>query len=756
MKNDNAHWIASGAQWISKAGCRDESNLYLEFARRFDCAAPNALTLDITAVTQYRAAVNDRVIGRGPAVSDRSLYYFDRYTLGPDLLRRGTNLLTVLLFHDGRCTETTQGFEYGEPGLLAHLYGEGAALVSDASWRVRRAPVYAPCASMVSKWGSYKEYYHGEREDDWQSPAFDHSSWEAAVEAAEAVSPGFVQNLVLLDLPPLEAFDVAPQRIIDVSANLGDVQLAGPDVPAPYTGQPITVAPGEPGAMPSVTFDFGRMVVGYPEIKIEAAGAGCIYEVWYGETLEMARLDVVRPPARGVWRAFQRRAFRFLKVSFIALEGPVTLERVIQHNVWYAYDARGAMTGSDARINRMIEVSKYTVRANSSYHYEDCPVREQALWVLDTRLMAWINAYHFGSPALTEKCIRQHFALQRADGSVAACGPKQNAMFHLDYCLHLAAALREYYQYTGDVAFVRELYPYLRKLHGFIKSFQDTDGLLDSDRQDRTPPFLDWSFHIEKAGKTTILNAFYKRYLEDVSALAGLCGDAALAESAVQEAAVVKDAINARLFDVEARLYRDAWRAGAPLPIISQQANMAAIYADVAPPEAVELILARVWDAGAYPRPFAPAFYFIVFEALARAGRYDAIWRTLHDYWGAMLDRGARTWWEVFDPGAPAWAYPHTFLGNTPTYELDWIPVSTCHGWSGIPAYAVPRYLLGVDLSQLYRDTITIEPGLPGLFEKMDYTLPVRGGLLRLAYRGDGARYEIDVLERPAGVELVL
>lgn len=157
MRHDNAQWAGTGAKWISMTGCQDEANLYLQFARRFTCDGRGPLVLDITAVTQYQAAVNGQVIGRGPAVSSPALYYFHRYILSADELRAGENLLTVLTFHDGRYTTTVQGFDYGEPGLLVHLYGASARVVSDAAWRVRRAPEYAPRASMVSQWGASRK-----------------------------------------------------------------------------------------------------------------------------------------------------------------------------------------------------------------------------------------------------------------------------------------------------------------------------------------------------------------------------------------------------------------------------------------------------------------------------------------------------------------------------------------------------------------------------------------------------------------------
>jgi glycogen debranching enzyme len=346
--------------------------------------------------------------------------------------------------------------------------------------------------------------------------------------------------------------------------------------------------------MPSLTVDYGAIVVGSPEIRV--AGAACRYEVWYGETLEMLRCDVVRPDRAGCWRSFQRRAYRYLKIAFIALEGDVEVRDIRHHNAWYAYDARGALRLDDALAQKMIEVTDRTQRANSSYHYEDCPVREQALWVMDMRIMALVNAYRYGNHELTAKCLRQCFALQRPDGSVPSTGPRDNLFAHPDFMMHLTATLREYYQHTGDRSLVMTLLPGVRRIAAYLGRFKADSGLLDTDLglQD---PFLDWSFRIEKRGQTTILNALYTRFLADVAALETICGDAGAAKDCRAEAKSVGAAINRRLFWEERGVYRDAIRRGQPGDTVSQQGNLAALYAGIVPKERRDALLDEVWHS---------------------------------------------------------------------------------------------------------------------------------------------------------------
>jgi hypothetical protein len=760
MINNNQYWITSKAKWISMAGCQRKSNLYLQYANEFKISNPVLLNVRIAAVSRYVLYINGHYIGRGSVVSNRTYYYYETYKIPANYLIKGRNLISVLLHHDGKDTQTVQGFEYGEPGLLFGMEGEGVSYISDLNWKVKQSPAYSGTSiagidgsQMVSKWGGYKEFYHGDKEENWIGLMYDHSGWANAVEVADAISEEFVQNLVELDLPSLETTDIYPKRIIEISQNLGRISLESEVIPQEYHQQTVAVGGSEYGSSPAITFDFGRMVVGYPEINTE--GGFCIYELWYGESLDIYRLDVVRVPTHGQWKAFQRRAFRFLQIKFIAIESEVRVKCVKIENSWYPYNTSGCAISSDITINNIIDISKYTVRVNTSYHYEDCPWREQALWIFDMRVMSLINYYNFGDAKLVAKNIHQIFALQYDDGSVNSTGPKLNNCWHIDFCMHLISALREYYQYSGDDSLVRELLPNVRRLAEYIKSYSSSDGILDSGPVGkRGAPFLDWSDKVDKLGESIILNAIYSRYLDDLAILYDLCecdGDA-LRNQRMQHS----QSVNNLLFDKREGLYRDSFFDGKLSQKFSMQGNMAALYGGFVDAGKAAEILVKLSDKNRFHMPFAPSFYLIVFEALHQLDKGQTIMEHIKNYWGGMLDRGATAWWEVFDPNSPQWMYPHPFLGNTPTYEMDWIPVSSCHGWSGIPGYAIPRYLLGIDLFELYKNRITIQPRFAGAFERFTYKLPVRGEQLWIEFGSSLSGYQTEIKSCPKDVDILI
>ncbi len=753
-------WKNSTASWICQDNVGDMTNLYLHFSRQFDLAEPEPLKLFISAVSQYYVTINGAYIGRGPAVAHQGYYYYHEYDIPAQLVHSGCNHICVHLFHDGETTETLPKWRFGKPGLLVHLAGDGWNLGSDSAWRVRHSPDRPPIAGLICKWIGYKEIYHGESYDNWEEPGYDYSKWNYAVEVAPPISEDFVSNLVPLDVLELRERCVIPERIVELSPNLGYISKINNsfgDLLRTEKGIGLRVSPGEPMSAPSVTFDFGKILVGFPEVAL--SGGPCTFEVWYGETLDLYRLDAVHLPPNGTWNAFQRRAFRFLKLKFIALGGEVSISHVGQNAAEYPFNDTGCLVTSDEQINKIMDVSLDTLRANTSYHYEDCPIREQALWVLDMRIMAMVNAYLCGNHELTAKCIRQSFAIQRDDGAVPATGPRVNQFYHHDFMLHLVACLWEHYQHTGDCKIVCELYPKLLKLYEFTTTWVGEDGLVDTDLDSIAPDvsvFMDWNDKIAKSGKTTYLNSLYILYLEHMAGLAQVFGKDPDAQAYLRKADIIRVGVRQLLYSQEKKAFCDAWRAGQLIPVFSQQSNLAAILAGIPTEEQTGHIINMVLNDKTCIQPGSASTYWVVFMALAKVGKLENIESLVRQYWGAMLDRGATTWWEVFNPSLPSWTYPHVFLGHCPMPERDWIPVSCCHAWSSVPGYAIPQYLLGIDLSQVYKGKIVLHQGIGLSYERVTYKLPMNGELLHLEFSQKNGKTDIKVVEKPSKLEVII
>jgi hypothetical protein len=76
-----------------------------------------------------------------------------------------------------------------------------------------------------------------------------------------------------------------------------------------------------------------------------------------------------------------------------------------------------------------------------------------------------------------------------------------------------------------------------------------------------------------------------------------------------------------------------------------------------------------------------PYMYHNYVDALLSVGRKEKALQVLCDYWGGMLDQGADTFWELYNPENPN----ESPYGGT-------IVNSYCHAWSCAPAYFLRKF----------------------------------------------------------------
>lgn len=115
---------------------------------------------------------------RGPTPKDT---YFDRVDL-TKYLRKGDNTIAVLVWYFGK-----DGFSHkssGQAGLVFDAEINGQPFLSGPDWKARRHPSYENTGEPHPNFRlSEPNICFDARKDmaDWQSAAFDDSSWPAAV-----------------------------------------------------------------------------------------------------------------------------------------------------------------------------------------------------------------------------------------------------------------------------------------------------------------------------------------------------------------------------------------------------------------------------------------------------------------------------------------------------------------------------------------------------------------------------------------------
>ncbi len=124
---------------------------------------------------------------------------------------------------------------------------------------------------------------------------------------------------------------------------------------------------------------------------------------------------------------------------------------------------------------------------------------------------------------------------------------------------------------------------------------------------------------------------------------------------------------------------------GSPRGQISVASQVWMTLADVLPPEEARTLMEHALEIGSDFPMMTPYMHHYYVMALLRTGLREQALQHIRDYWGSMIEAGADTFWEAWNPSDPG-ASPY---GGR-------VINSYCHAWSCTPAYIMEEMeLLG-------------------------------------------------------------
>jgi hypothetical protein len=462
--------------------------------------------------------------------------------------------------------------------------------------------------------------------------------------------------------------------------NVDAMCLANNDITAIY--------PTGDGSDIELILDFGKMGVGFLEFDVDAP-EGVIMD-WLGfESFQDGVLDytwgmnnVMRYVTRSGWQSFHsviRRGGRYFILTIRNLTEPMRIRQVRSLLNTYPVIHRGDFICNDHLLNQIWRIGRYTTRLCSEDTYVDCPTYEQTFWVGDSRNEGAVNHAAFGEYALSRHCLLLAAQSLNRSPIVESQVPSGWENLLTAWSLLWALACEEYYQTTGDMDFLLEVYPYMAKQANSFEKMLTVDGLLDIEGWN----MLDWApMDTPGAGIITHQNAWLVEAYCRTAKLARILGKSTDSDHYLKVAKKVKAGINKRLWNDDKRAYIDCIRADGSLsPVVSQQTNTVVFLCDCATEDRKELISKYMADAPShFVKIGSPFMMFFTFEALARTGGFQKILDLSRKHWGFMLDNDATTCWETF-----------------PGHELSnrWTR-SHCHAWSAAPTYFLSAYQLGI------------------------------------------------------------
>ncbi|MBO5779327.1 MAG: hypothetical protein J6R82_07155 [Clostridia bacterium] len=613
-----ANWI-----WISDAPQPEE---YAEFHLPF-CYHGGKILLQIAAESDYLAELNGQTVGFSQYAGYPFEKYYDTLDL-TSLCRRGENLLILTVRYEG--LNSACRIDDGAGVIFALTCDEEPIVLSG-----------------------------GETLGGLSRRCLQHQRRHITGQL------GYTSSMCT----PAEPISLSPCTVQTRSCILTPRPIAKTELLPPVAGKRLPVE-GE-------IYDLGREEAGYLTLTVRADRAAMV-KIAYGEHLADGcvrwqihgrdfSLDFHCLPGENRFtQHFVRIAGRYLQV--FAPEG-VTVEEIALLPALYPLTERPLPALPEPLDIAIYQTAVRTLRLCMNLHYEDCPWREQALYVLDSRNQMLAGYYAF-----------RETEFARASLSLIGKGVRPDGMLELTYpAIHTPAipffsamypvAVWEYLEHTDDLSLPREVMSTMEGILSFLQVQIGENGLITN------PPapywnFYEWSLGSDGAGELgnpasrparqdLILNC---AYIYSVEHFARICKQLGL--SCSYDATSVKAAIRTHFWREEEGLFvAGSLQEG----IYTQLGNAFALLIGLGDSRTVEALKR---DGRLVPATLSMLGY--VYDALLAAdpcGK-DFVRTDIREKWGSMLKRGATSFWE-------------TILG-----EADFGGAgSLCHGWSALPIY---------------------------------------------------------------------
>ncbi|MES5819867.1 family 78 glycoside hydrolase catalytic domain [Streptomyces sp. RG80] len=558
---------------------------------------------------------------------------------------------------------------------ITYTDGSRTTVASGDHWKARRQAGLLPAkGSAGSSYYTVPQEYWDLRQEPvgWTRPGFDDGDWHTPVVRTA------IASLVPAPIEPVRLHDVTPASVTKVADGRWLV-------------------------------DLGREIVGGLALKVTGK-AGDTVEVRLGEELNSDGTVKYQLRAtntyREVWtlrdgeQRFEHwgyRGFRWAELrTALNLSGATVTGRAWKLD-WA--DSEVSFRSSDPALDRVWELCRYSIEATRGDLYTDTPTRERGPYEGD----ALINQ-------LSEYGVQRSYALARWSNDYLV----RKGTWPTEYRLMCALSAWEDYLATGDDRQLAKDYDLLAAKN--LTSYLDSRGLVKkapgSSSQD-LGDLVDWPVASRDGyvftDVNTVVNAFQYAAFDALAKCAAALGKDADAKSLRSRADTLASAMRGTLLDSTAGSFRD----GEGTTHSAQHATAFPVALGVA--DTLDAtVRARLGDtlAAGGMRVSVYGAQFLL-DALFRLGRSEAalalLTSTATNSWLHMLDSlKATIVTEAWDPA----------LKSNTTFS---------HAWASAPANAIPRYVLGVQVSSPGAAEFLIRPRTGALTEVAGTVPSVRG-----------------------------
>ena len=457
-----------------------------------------------------------------------------------------------------------------------------------------------------------------------------------------------------------------------------------------------------------VVLDFGKELCGSLRfVTRETAGRPAMFRITLGESLTEACSSIGEKNAtndhspRDFTAAISNMSdltyglsgFRFARIELLT-EEPVAIRNIFAVNILPKFEKEGYITTSDDQLNHIIETAIYTLKLNLQNGYIwDGIKRDRLVWSGDLNQEIISSIYLFGD----NKNVTNSLTFLRSETPETEWineFPTYSAWWVVNLC--------DYVRLTGNRDYFAENREYAKAIMAHLNACIAEDGKMTFIPSTGALFFLDWpTYHKPDAvtGSAALLIYAAKMYLKQ------------------EENEDCREIVRKLAPYLDASCEFKQTRA---FQILAGRKNEADVQ--------------FLEQGGAQGYSTFMAYYILTADAMANG---TAMLPIIKEYFGAMLSRGATTFWEDFhmewlEGSGRIDEFPKEgekdIHGDYGDFCYKGFRHSLCHGWaSGVLAF-VYEYMLGLKLAD-GGDSYEVTPHPLGVKE-IHAKIPTRAGWL--------------------------
>lgn len=579
----------------------------------------------------------------------------------------------------------------------------------------------------------------------------------------------FVVNQISTEKPSVSEYDysgklereyISPTRIVwtEHGDNISNIEylLREGNGQADLTNSHICVVKSTSTEHPAILLDFGRELHGGLQIVtgMPADHTPVRIRVRYGESASEAMCEIDGKNGATNDHAIRdfettlpwlgkielgNSGFRFVRIDLLDDNRELHLKEVRAISIMRDLKYRGTFECNDERLNQIWQTGARTVHLNMQEYLWDGIKRDRLVWMGDMHPEVMTISHVFGQNEVVPKSLD----LLK---NVTPLPNWMNTMY--TYSLWWIIVQRDWYHFHGDNQYLENQRDYLVGLLDILL----TKRIDENGYETSGGGFLDWPSNANQPAMKAGTQALMMMAIKAGGELCAHLGEEAMA-ARCQERYAKMEEVAPKIVE---QYFREAEHPTAPG---SKQAASLMALAGILDAEKANADVLTVEGA----RGFSTFYGYYMLQAMAKAGDYEGAMQVIRDFWGAMLDMGATSFWEDFNIDWLPNAAPIDELvpegkkdihGDFGAYCYEGFRHSLCHGWASGPTAWMIEHVLGVEVVEAGCKVVRITPHL-GELEWAKGSFPTPYGDIQISHTRQADGSVKSKIDAPRGVKII-